>query len=148
MRTIKCKNCGSKVSDQYSCCTVCQTPFAPEPDYQGTEFKTSPVYLVALLIAGGLQLILQFFGAPLVLSQVVFFCSFFIILACYTHFTGKAVRVAKTQISSWRSFRLAIVAVVCLVIGYLLAGELGDLIGLIIAAGLSVWLQHTYNHSK
>jgi hypothetical protein len=113
-----------------------------------SKFTTSPIYLVALLISGTVSTGLRLIGGASyeAVSWLAFFSSYFIILAGYTFFTGKSVRVGQTQISFWRTARFSILGIVLVVGGYLLVGQIGVFIGLFLAFGLflaiQLWLKY------
>ena len=165
MPLITCKKCGNEVATEYSYCTQCKAPL-PQDVSRLREFdsRTSGlstfwgVVILGWIIAEFIE-DLWLIPKGLVTHEnrelVYWILVLPIQLTLFTGnslITGKELKVGKIEYPLSRWARFTVFGVLFAFLGYLLGGQLGVIIGVFMAASLSIaiarFLKHRRNNSE
>lgn len=168
MRTVSCKKCSRKVSDQYSFCPNCLTllnlKVNENLDVESllSRFSGSRVVLVLSSLSATAALLIEYlwlipkgmvtqenrdlaYWILLLPIQFVFF-------AAYTLITGEEPKMGKTRYSATRSVRAIAIVAAFAFLGFLLGGQngviLGIILGIVIAIVVLMVLERIFKHTR
>lgn len=72
----------------------------------------------------------------------------FVVFTTHTLVTGKEPKVGKTKYSISRNARLTVLGVLFAFLGFLLGGQSGVIIGILLALGISIAIQYSFKHPR